>query len=144
MSESSEVKLTMREILINYLHESNEPFHIDSLIDRMIDEGVIDKSDKEVALNAYCDLYGEGLIVPKVIPGSTELVLVCLFDVKEEIMNYLKQRGARETVRDLIQDLMSARGFDESAIKVSLFDLIDEGELTYDGETEQIVIPRDE
>ena len=144
MSESSENKLAMKDLLVDYFKKKSEPFFMDSLVDKLIDEGVISESDREVASDALEGLYGDGKIVPKVIPGNTELVTAYQFDVREEIIDYLKQRGARESAGDLIQDLMANRGFDESAIKVSLFDLIDEGELTYDGETEEIVIPRDE
>ncbi len=143
MSESSENKLAMKDLLVDYFKEKSEPFFMDSLVDKLIDEGVISESDREVASSALDGLYGDGKIVPKIIPGNTELVTVCQFDVREEIMDYLKQRGARESTNDLIHDLMVNRGFEESEIKVELFALIEEGELVHDDETDQICIPRD-
>ena len=144
MSESSEKILAMKDLLVDYFKKKSEPFFMDSFVDKLIDEGVISESDREAASDALEGLSGEGKIVSKVIPGNTELVTVYLFDVREEIMDYLKQSGARESKDVLIQDLMENRGFEESEIKAELFELIDEGELTYDGETEEIVIPRDE
>ncbi len=144
MSESSENILAMKDLLVDYFKEKSEPFFMSLLVDKLIDEGVISESDREAASSALDDLYGEGKIVPKVIPGSTELVTVYQFDVREEIMGYLKQRGARESAGDLIQDLMANRGFDEIEIKAELFDLISEGELVYDDETEEICIPIEE
>ncbi len=144
MSESSEKILAMKDLLVDYFKKKSEPFFMDSLVDKLIDEGVISESDREVASSALDGLYGDGKIVPKVIPGNTELVTACQFDVKEEIMDYFKQRGAREPKDDLIQDLMAKRGFDEIEIKAELFALIGEGELVHDEETDQICIPRDE
>lgn len=143
MSESSEKILAIKDLLVDYFKEKSEPFFMDSLVDKLIDEGVISESDREVASSALDGLYGDGKIVPKIIPGNTELVTVCQFDVREEIMDYLKQRGARESTNDLIHDLMANRGFEESEIKVELFALIEEEELVHDDETDQICIPRD-
>lgn len=142
MSESSENILAMKDLLVDYFKEKSEPFFMSLLVDKLIDEGVISESDREAASRALDDLYGEGKIVPKVIPGNTELVTMYQFDVREEIMDYLKQRGARESAGDLIQDLMAARGFDEIETKAELFDLISEGELVYDDETDEVCIPR--
>ena len=128
--------------IIKYLSDYRKPFLFDSIIDSMVEDGIILESEKSEAEDVLNCLYGKGIIIPRIYNGdSCELKLIYRLDVENEIIYHLKENGSRETIDVLVETLDRDRAYSEEETKSAVLDLVFAGKLALDADRKACYIP---
>lgn len=127
--------------IIKYLSDYRKPFHFDSIIDSMVEDGIILESERSEAEDVLNCLYGKGIIIPRIYSDSCELKLIYRLDVENEIMCHLKENGSRETIDVLVETLDRDRAYSEEETKSAVLDLVFAGKLALDADGQACYIP---
>lgn len=141
MGEQTSPKIQIRCSILEYLMENRKPFALNSLADELIENSKIEETDRTIAGEILDEFYGQGILVPVIMPETSELVLVFHFDTDEEIIHYLKENGGREAIGNIVECMYSERALDEYEVKATILDLITDKTLLYDSVTNEVFIP---
>jgi hypothetical protein len=110
--------------VIKYLSDYRKPFLFDSIINSMVEDGVLLESEKAEAEDVLNCLYGKGLIIPRIYGNGGELKLIFRLDIEDEILHYLKTNGSRETIDVLVETMDEDRAYCEEETKSAILDLV--------------------